>query len=380
MRPLKARETEKDEKDLLHEMAEERYSHMRHGSQDSAYISVQKLDGSTIRRPSITFNMEPSVLSHPDNASYGSPDDEQVFNQGTLTPVPEITIAMSDKSGNSSSDEIHGEFNSPDGENKHADTKTEGNRESEIEEGVKSLMDTSSESKTVDMGSDETKATDASAPLIAFQEKKIETFTKYSRKSSLKKTSKFSTCLAPQAVETQLHEDTPRNCSNSFLAHNKNSIPKNKSAPIFKDVSHRQNSGGHKPLTQTKSLAVGSAARRHSVFICSKPLLKAPSDRMIGSNDSLYLHLMDPGGACRLRRRDVFNQSLRPMYRRDVFYSGSIRRIKRKNSSHQSFTEYRASNINLPVLDVDEEETEQDVKTNKGKISIKFTQLIGRQR
>ena len=320
MKPLKAEETGKKEKDLLNRMAEEKVYRVRRDSGISNYLTVPNRDNSFICP--VTSNLD-----------IDEPDTQSIVIQIPVTPLPTITEApLLEKTGRNSIDEIKNEKN----------TKKVGNETSEF--------DTNAESNEI-------KTTDSSVSFLSAVKRKIGNSV-----SSFKRTPETTT----PAIVTELHKDIERN--SSFLNNErKKSLPKNMSSPLFKTLQHRRNSSSiHRSLTQSTSLAMGTDVHRRSISICSNKPNGAAMNRNIGSSDSLYLRLQDPTG---LRRRDLSSQSLRPMYRRDVFYTGSITSLQRNNTCHGSLIEYRASNINLPILDVHDDIAQDLTQEGKGNTS-----------
>ena len=185
-------------------------------------------------------------------------------------------------------------------------------------------------------------------------------------RGSSKRQPRTRTISEPPAAVTELREEIERISSTHDM---KNILPRNTSGPLFKGIPIRRNRSIHKLLSGATSLAIGSDIHRRSISIGigSNYSLKAPASMGVGSTDSLYLRVKDPGDTLGIKRKDLSTQSLRPMYRRDVFYTGSITSLQRNNLSHGSLIDYRASNINLPVIDVHDDIADDMEEENRGK-------------
>ena len=358
MRPLVYKKPSDKQKPLLQKMAEDKQRQLKRGSIVSDnYFFVKLPDGSVERRPKWKLNADPGVHSSLALNEYGSP---------SAVALP--TIAEAARTGGSSSPEDTGSVAASDPSPSNpvnGDCATKLTRENETGDGVEKKEDGDGGEQTEDAGKEqetgngELKKGDGQDPAKTSN-------TSVSKKGgegdndSEKASDEEKNDVVPELPSEERNEVGRRNSKKEIRARvtkrrgsvpkgeqqapppqNGAIMPKNVSTPAF---DHKRRGSGVRAGNLRLSSSGNSLnpdLRRLSMHNRRGTGPTSQEDLWLCSNTSVSI---GSGSRASLPRP---GEMLRPMSRRDIFYSGSIAHLA-QYQSQRSLASYRASVLSLP--------------------------------
>ncbi|RZF33544.1 hypothetical protein LSTR_LSTR008190 [Laodelphax striatellus] len=306
-------------KPLLLRMADEKRFQMERGSIGGSYFIVQLPDGSQEKRMKMPINIDPGVHSsfNLDQLVPGTP----ITPVPTMAVLPTITEAKApDQSGSSG--------------NSSSGSATELKNGNAADKGKKGKSEEPAEVK---------------------KEEKEEGTVKRVRKESASGPPPVG-LSSPHVAAASSDGRTggiPRNASQpSFTAHV--NLPKNGSVPFFDRI--RKTSAGERYKPSLQAIKVSRGANMNSNGDLRKSLhLRLSSQSTIGGSRNNNCEEMwsktevDAESMCYASKTSIQarKELIRPMSRKDIFYSGSVINLP-EYQSQRSLAGYRASIMSLP--------------------------------
>ncbi|XP_063225633.1 monocarboxylate transporter 7 isoform X2 [Bacillus rossius redtenbacheri] len=310
MRPLEFPKVSKC-KPLLQRMAEEKRLQMERGSIGGSYFMVQLPDGTMERRMKMPINFDPGVHS--------SFNLDQMVPGTPLTPVPTVAtlpticeVKVPENSGSSGASSAGS-----------GDLKKEGRRIEDLKEEEDKKKSDSEKEK----GNREDKEKDEHEE----RERKLN-----------KENSEFTN-----------RSNIPRNASQPAFTTHVQGLPKNGSVPFFDRI--RKTSAGERFRPTLDAIKVSRSNVNSNGDIRKSMHLRLSTSSYIGGsrNNNEMWSKTDMGDnesvmynsktSIPRERREM----VRPMSRKDIFYSGSVMNLP-EYKSQKSLSSYRQSIVSLP--------------------------------
>ncbi|XP_075227567.1 uncharacterized protein LOC142328015 [Lycorma delicatula] len=312
-------------KPLLLRMADEKRFQMERGSIGGSYFIVQLQDGTMEKRMKMPINIDPGVHS--------SFNLDQLVPGTPITPVPTMPVLptitevkapeQSGSSGNSSSGST-------------AELKIDKKSKSEEPSEVKKNEDKKDDKKDKDTKEKENKDSKDG-------------------KDRKRKDSPSSATPAPAPAPAPAGDSRsaiPRNASQPAFTTHVN-LPKNGSVPFFDRIRKTSTGERYKPTLQAIKVSRGNINSNGDV---RKSLqLRLSSQSTIGGSrnnncEEMWSKTdMDNESVCYASKTSIQarKELVRPMSRKDIFYSGSVLNLP-EYQSQRSLAGYRASIMSLP--------------------------------
>ncbi|XP_043193230.1 uncharacterized protein LOC122365772 isoform X2 [Amphibalanus amphitrite] len=356
MRPLVYKKPSDKQKPLLQKMAEDKQRQLKRGSIVSDnYFFVQLPDGSVERRPKWKLNADPGVHSSLALNEYGSPSGalptitEAARTGGSSSPEDARSVAASERappspaSGQAATLTTQNEISNGDAKKEGANGGSEqpqteeeeretGNGELKKDSDDPAKASGSSVSKKGGEGdNDSEKASDEEKNDVV-PELPSEERSEVGRRNSKKEI---------RARATKRRGSVPKGEQQATPPQNGAIMPKNVSTPAF---DHKRRGSGVRAAGLRLSSSGNSLnpdLRRLSFHNRRGTGPTSQEDLWLCSNTSVS---MASGSRTSLPRP---GEMLRPMSRRDIFYSGSIAHLA-QYQSQRSLASYRASVLSLP--------------------------------
>lgn len=297
-------------KPLLLRMADEKRFQMERGSIGGSYFIVQLPDGSMEKRMKMPINIDPGVHS--------SFNLDQLVPGTPITPVPTMAVLptitevkapeQSGSSGNSSSGST-----------------------AELKIDKKNKTEETSDKK---------------------QDEKKDKESKDVKDNKERKRKESPNNPAPPPVAGENRSNIPRNASQPAFTTHVN-LPKNGSVPFFDRIRKTSTGERYKPTLQAIKVSRGNINSNGDV---RKSLqLKIASQSTIGGSrnnncEEMWSKTdMDNESVCYASKTSIQarKELIRPMSRKDIFYSGSVLNLP-EYQSQRSLAGYRASIMSLP--------------------------------